>query len=88
MALMTVVDPAFERLVDPNGPAQRIATGVSSTEGPVSHSGDRCLIFNDIPGNTLYRWTEAKGHEVLRTPSAMHPELLDMSLCHTLLRGI
>lgn len=69
MALMTVVDPSFERLIDPNEPAPKIATGFTVTEGPVWHSRGRCLIFSDMPGNTLYRWTEAKGHEVFRTPS-------------------
>jgi hypothetical protein len=53
MALMTVVDPAFERLIEPHEPTPKIATGFPFTEGPVWHSRDRCLIFSDIPGNTL-----------------------------------
>jgi hypothetical protein len=68
-APMTVVDHAFERLIDSHEPAQKIATGFTFTEGPAWHSRDRCLIFSDTPADTLYRWTEAKGHEVFRRPS-------------------
>ena len=49
--------------------AERIATGFHFTEGPVWHPPSRSLLFSDIPGNTLYRWTDAGGAAVFRRPS-------------------
>jgi sugar lactone lactonase YvrE len=51
-------------------PAEAIAAGFRFTEGPVWHARERALTFSDIPGDTLYRWTEAGGTAVLRRPSA------------------
>src|SRR5262245_43664222 len=48
MALITVLDPALERLVDPHTPAEKIATGCTFTEGPVWHQRDQRLFFSDI----------------------------------------
>jgi sugar lactone lactonase YvrE len=69
MALLTVLDPALERLVDPHTLAEKIATGLTFTEGPVWHHRDQRLFFSDIPNSTLYMWTEAAGHAVFRQPS-------------------
>ena len=49
--------------------AERIATGFRFTEGPVWHAASRSLVFSDIPGDTLYRWTEQGGAAVFRRPS-------------------
>jgi sugar lactone lactonase YvrE len=69
MAQITVLDASFERLIDPQVQVHKIATGFTFTEGPVWHSHDRRLIFSDVPNDTLYVWTEAKGQEVFRKPS-------------------
>jgi gluconolactonase len=69
MAPITVLDPAFEQLIDPGVRVDQIVTGCTFTEGPVWHSRDRYLIFSDIPNDTLYTWTEAQGHTVFRKPS-------------------
>jgi sugar lactone lactonase YvrE len=69
MATITVLDPALTKLVNPDAQIQRIATGFQFTEGPVWHSRERHLIFSDIPGDTLYRWTVGQGHRVFRRPS-------------------
>jgi gluconolactonase len=50
---------------------ERIATGFGFTEGPVWHPGERTLIFSDIPGNRMHRWTDAHGTTTFRVPSNM-----------------
>ncbi|MEE2709217.1 MAG: SMP-30/gluconolactonase/LRE family protein [Gemmatimonadota bacterium] len=48
--------------------AEQLATGFQFTEGPVWMS-DRYLLFSDIPGNRINKWTEGGGIEVWRDPS-------------------
>ncbi len=50
--------------------AERIATGFRFTEGPVWHARERALVFSDVYGDAMHRWTEAGGSTVLRKPSA------------------
>jgi gluconolactonase len=47
---------------------ERIATGFSFTEGPIWHP-DGYLLFSDIPGNTIYKWTPDGKVEKFRSPS-------------------
>lgn len=46
----------------------RLATGMQFTEGPAWHS-DGYLVFSDIDGNVLYRWSEKDGLDTLAYPS-------------------
>ncbi len=46
---------------------EKIADGLVFTEGPVWIDGG--LIFSDVRGDTLYRWTEKGGLETFRKPS-------------------
>lgn len=46
---------------------EKIADNLVFTEGPVWVDGG--LIFSDVRGNTLYRWTEKDGLSVFRKPS-------------------
>jgi gluconolactonase len=46
---------------------EKIADNLVFTEGPVWVDGG--LIFSDVRGNTLYRWTEKDGLAVFRKPS-------------------
>ncbi len=50
---------------------ERIASGFEFTEGPVWHPDGEFLIFSDIVGNALYRWSETEGVTVFRKPSHM-----------------
>ena len=43
-----------------------IATGMQFTEGPVWHP-DGYLVFSDITGNKIFKWSEDKGLSVLAT---------------------
>lgn len=59
----------LRRLLGRDPTVKKIATGFSFTEGPVWDCRMSRLIFSDIPGNTVFQWTEARGHTVLRKPS-------------------
>jgi gluconolactonase len=61
--------PAFERLVDLDAPAKRIATGFKFTEGPIWNPRDRNLHFSDMPGDVRRRWSAAQGVVEVRRPS-------------------
>ncbi len=55
---VVVVDPAFERYRLPLAKIERIAHGMRWAEGPVWLGDSRTLVWSDVPGNTMYRWTE------------------------------
>ncbi len=47
-----------------------VAGGFTFTEGPVWVAADGCLLFSDIPGDTIHRWRPGTaGTEVYRHPS-------------------
>jgi len=71
MSETVVLDPRLEALVDPSATAEQIASGCIFTEGPAWSHKDNSLIFSDVRGNTMYRWTEAGGQEVIRKPSGV-----------------
>lgn len=48
---------------------ERLGTGFLFTEGPVWSAREGCLLFSDIPGNTITRWTPADGFSMFRSPS-------------------
>jgi gluconolactonase len=56
------VDPAFDRLRQPNAPVQRLWTGALWSEGPAWNSVGRFLVWSDIPNNRQLRWSEDDGH--------------------------
>jgi gluconolactonase len=41
-----------------------LADDFQFTEGPLWIDSEKTLLLSDIPGNTIYKWTEAKGKEV------------------------
>jgi gluconolactonase len=59
--------PSLEELVV-SSTAERIATGLKFTEGPVWHP-DGYLLFSDVPANTIYKWRTDGKTEVFRSPS-------------------
>jgi len=58
-------------LIDPAQDQERVVTGLDFTEGPAWHPVERSLVFSDILGNSLYRWTEQAGLNTLRRNSYM-----------------
>lgn len=51
-----------------SGDPERLATGFLFTEGPI-WMPDGYLLFSDIPGNRIYKWSPEEGVEVWREPS-------------------
>lgn len=45
------------------------AEGFQFTEGPCWFNKEQMLLLSDIPANTIYKWTEAKGKEVYLAPA-------------------
>ena len=50
---------------------EQLATGFKFVEGPAWHAADNCLVFSDIIGNTMYRWSEHAQVSVFRESSNM-----------------
>jgi gluconolactonase len=50
---------------------ERLGTGFLFTEGPVWHPGGKFLIFSDMPGDHMRRWSARDGITTFRRPSNM-----------------
>ncbi len=64
-------DERFRHVVGDDAPVEEVATGFDFTEGAVWNHVDGCLIFSDMPGNVMRKWTASDGIEVFRQPSNM-----------------
>ncbi|MBX2915065.1 MAG: SMP-30/gluconolactonase/LRE family protein [Cyclobacteriaceae bacterium] len=63
------LDAALDALIDTDATVEILAEGYEWSEGPVWIEQENMLLFSDVPKNTIYKWTEAKGAEVYLTPS-------------------
>lgn len=63
------IDPptSLDDIVD--GEPEVISEGHIFTEGPVWRVEESSLLFSDVQANTIYRWTEGEGSDVLIMPS-------------------
>jgi gluconolactonase len=66
-----VRDNHFRQVVGVGLELEQIASGFQFVEGPVWHPYDRFLIFSDIVGDCMYRWSQAEGVSLFRKPSHM-----------------
>lgn len=48
---------------------EKLATGFQFIEGPIWFARERHLIFSDIYGDTMHKWSEAEGLTTFRQPS-------------------
>ena len=64
-----VRDPRFRQVVGQDAVLDRIGSGFAFTEGPVWHPTERHLVFSDMPGDHMRRWSEADGVSTFRRPS-------------------
>jgi len=57
------LDPAFDALVAADAKIEVLASGFTWTEGPVWVEDEQGghLLFTDIPRNSIFRWTAARG---------------------------
>ncbi|MDR0184079.1 SMP-30/gluconolactonase/LRE family protein [Lysobacter arvi] len=62
-------DPAFHALVPQDARIERIADGFEWSEGPAWVARGGYLLFDDVPANTMHRWSPREGASVFLTPS-------------------
>jgi gluconolactonase len=62
-------DPALDSIISTNAKPEIIAEGFEWSEGPLWVESQQMLLFSDVPMNTIYKWTDAKGKEVYLKPS-------------------
>ncbi|MES2331447.1 MAG: SMP-30/gluconolactonase/LRE family protein [Bacteroidota bacterium] len=58
----------LSKLINNDAKVEIIASGFQFTEGPLWMEKEQMLLFSDVPGNTIYKWTEANGKEVYVKP--------------------
>ena len=63
------LSPAFDALVAPGTPMEKLADGFTWSEGPTWLKRDGALVFSDVPKNRAYRWSERDGVSVFLEPS-------------------
>ena len=61
-------DPKFVSVVGDSVTFEKIATGFLFTEGPLWHAADKYLLFSDMPGDHLRKWTAQGGITTFRKP--------------------
>ena len=66
-----VLDSRMTDVVGADAVVEKLATGFDFTEGPVWHPTGKFLIFSDMPGDHMRRWTQAEGITTFRKPCFM-----------------
>lgn len=61
-------DPRFKSVVGGEIAFEQIATGFLFTEGPLWHAHEHYLLFSDMPGDHLRKWSAQGGVTTLRKP--------------------
>lgn len=64
-----IVDNRILDLLDVNTQVDILTEGLGWTEGPLWVDKENMLLFSEIPSNTVYKWSAAKGIEVYLRPS-------------------
>jgi gluconolactonase len=68
MTGVEIRDKRFERVVGASVNFERLVTGCIFTEGPLWHAREKYLLFSDMPGDHLRRWSEKDGVTTFRKP--------------------
>jgi len=63
-------DPKFKSVVGDSVAFERLATGFLFTEGPLWHAAEKYLLFSDMPGDHMRKWTARDGVTSFRKPCA------------------
>jgi len=62
-------DERFKQVVGDDAPLEQLATGFIFTEGAMWNAKTGELIFSDMPGDIVRKWSEADGVTTFRQPS-------------------
>lgn len=68
---VTRLDPGLDRILDPRAPVEVLGRGYRWAEGPVWVPAGGFLLFSDVPGNTVHRWSRGRGVEPFLRPSGL-----------------
>jgi gluconolactonase len=63
------LSPKLDAVIAPDTEIQQLADGFVWSEGPVWVRDGGYLVFSDVPGNVMYRWSEADGVNEFMNPS-------------------
>jgi gluconolactonase len=66
---LTTYDPSFASVVAPDARIEKIAEGLTWSEGPAWVKQGGYLLVSDVPKNRIYRWSEKDGLSVFMEPS-------------------
>lgn len=66
---LKILDDRIRSVVGDTADVEQVATGFIFTEGPVWDPRTKSVIFSDMPGDIMRRWSEANGVETFRHPS-------------------
>jgi len=62
------VSKKLSKLINKDAKIEIVAEGFQFTEGPLWLEKEQMVLLSDVPGNTIYKWTEANGKEVFVKP--------------------
>jgi gluconolactonase len=62
------VSKKLSKIIKKDAKIEIVAEGFQFTEGPLWLEKEQMLLLSDVPGNTIYKWTEANGKEVYVKP--------------------
>ena len=66
------VVPGLDALIASDAPVERLADGFGWAEGPVwIPENGGYLLFTDVPGNRIHRWSSADGASIFLEPSGL-----------------
>jgi len=68
---LEIRDRRFGDIVGPSVEFEQLGTGFLFTEGPLWQAEERCLLFSDMPGDHLRRWSASGGVSTFRKPCHM-----------------
>jgi gluconolactonase len=63
-------DPRFRTVVGDSVEFEKLGTGFMFTEGPLWHAREKYLLFSDMPGDHMRKWTAGDGVTTFRKPCA------------------
>ena len=63
------VDARVNQLIPRDAKLEKLAEGFEWTEGPLWVPSEKCLLFTDIPKNTIYKWKQGEGLSVYLRPA-------------------
>jgi gluconolactonase len=69
-------DPAMDAIVPKDWKVEKLADGFGWAEGPIWVKSGSYLLFTDVPGNKMWKWSEKAGLEKFLDPSgAANPDM-------------